>query len=115
MTGFFATDSISGRPNGVFYTNIFYGGRQLGIQLYAITFSIFWALVFTVGICFLIDVTIGLRVSEQDEELGLDHTIHGESIVVTSGNITKVIETKPVDTVVAEGTSEVELTATSKI
>jgi Amt family ammonium transporter len=92
LTGFFATDSVSGRANGVFYTDTFYGGRQLGIQIYAIVFSVFWAVTFTVGILFIVDKTMGLRVSEDDEIVGLDKSIHGESMG----------ESKPVDTKMAK-------------
>jgi Amt family ammonium transporter len=92
LTGFFATDSVSGRTNGVFYTDTFYGGRQLGIQIYAIVFSVFWAAVFTVGILFIVDKTMGLRVSESDEQVGLDKSIHGESMV----------DEKPIDTKMAK-------------
>eukprot|EP01040_Poterioochromonas_malhamensis_P007355 gene7355-7936_t len=61
MTGFFATDSADTKANGVFYTDTFYGGRQLGIQLYAITISVFWSLTFTTLICCFLHYTIKLR------------------------------------------------------
>lgn len=103
LTGFFATAAVSGRPNGVFYTDTHYGGRQLGIQLYAITFSVFWALILTFGILLVVDFTIGARVTEKEEEIGLDKSIHGESI----GSFVPVVESlHPVQT------NDVELTET---
>ena len=51
---------------------------QLGIQGIAVLASGGYALVMTFGILKLIDVTIGLRVAENDEREGLDSTLHGE-------------------------------------
>ena len=85
MTGFFATDAISGGPNGVFYANTDIGGNQLANQLYAITVSAFWALIVTSLILVVLDYTIGLRVSADEEEAGLDSSLHGESIIPLEG------------------------------
>ena len=79
-TGFFASSSISGSANGVFYTDTFHGGRQLGIQIYAIIFTIFWSLFFTSIIVVVVDNIMGLRVTESEEDIGLDASLHGESI-----------------------------------
>lgn len=84
LTGFFATATITGDVNGVFYADTEHGGRQLGIQLYAITFSVFWSLFLTFFIVLLVDFTLGLRVSELEEDLGLDHTLHGETLIVST-------------------------------
>ena len=67
LTGFFADSAVDGRANGVFYTDTFHGGRQLGIQLYAIVFTIAWTLLFTTLISLLLHHTMGLqRVNEDD-------------------------------------------------
>jgi Amt family ammonium transporter len=104
LTGFFATDAVTGRPNGVFYTDTFYGGRQLGMQLYAITFSVFWSLAVTLAICFIVDKTMGLRVSEADEDIGLDRSIHGEGIMMGGPPSAKMLIETRVDN------AEIEMT-----
>jgi Amt family ammonium transporter len=83
-TGFFATSAVSQSGNGVFYTDTFHGGRQLGIQIYATIFAFFWSLVFTLIILVLIDYLFGLRVSDAQEEAGLDASLHGETVVSAS-------------------------------
>ena len=75
-TGLFATASVSGLVDneGLFYGN----GEQLVDQLIAV--GVVWAYSFTVTAVILkaLDLTIGLRVSEEEEDLGLDVTQHGE-------------------------------------
>lgn len=87
LTGFFATSKITGGPNGVFYANTDIGGNQLANQLYAITISVFWALIVTSLILFTLEYTIGLRVSEEEEEAGLDASLHGETIKATDAAV----------------------------
>lgn len=86
--GFFATDQVAtpfaygdnaGEPiAGVYYAGIRKGGRQLALQLVGICFAIGWSFIFTLIILVIIDKTIGLRVSVEAEEAGLDSSIHGE-------------------------------------
>jgi Amt family ammonium transporter len=75
-TGLFATAAVSGLADneGLFYGN----GSQVLDQLAAI--GVVWVYSFTVTAVILkvLDVTLGLRVSEDEEELGLDVTQHGE-------------------------------------
>ena len=88
--GFFATDKVAspfgfgdnaGLPIfGVYYGGLYAGGHQLAIQLVGISFAIGWSFIWTYVILQIIDKTIGLRVSEEAEELGLDSSIHGEVI-----------------------------------
>jgi len=52
--------------------------RQLGVQAMASAFTIVYALVLSWGILKLVDVLVGLRVSADAEEVGLDITDHGE-------------------------------------
>ena len=87
--GFFATDQVAapfvfgdnaGIPIiGVYYGGVHVGGHQLGIQCIGIAFAIGWSFIWTYILLQIIDKTIGLRVSADDEELGLDSSIHGET------------------------------------
>ncbi len=88
--GFFATDSAPafarGYGDGVTYgtnqicgTGLFYGGgfRLLGMQLAGMFSVIIWTVI-TITITFLVIRAIfGLRVSEEEEIIGLDATEHG--------------------------------------
>ena len=74
--GLFATTSAPGNDT---FTGLFYGGgfQLLGIQLLGMGAVIAWTAV-TITIAFLlIRMTVGLRVSEQEEIDGLDATEHG--------------------------------------
>lgn len=83
LTGFFATDQVAGGTiNGLFYTNTKDGGHQLGVQIYAIVVVAGWSAFMTFVILKALDLTIGLRISEKDEEDGLDSSLHGETIIV---------------------------------
>jgi len=77
--GFFA-DPNNGGFKGVFYGDMEVGGHQLAMQLYGISVTIGWAAFMTAIILLCLDRTIGLRVSADDEEQGLDSSIHGETI-----------------------------------
>jgi Amt family ammonium transporter len=87
---FFATDEVAqgggwgdqeGNPiKGVYYGNLKVGGHTFAIQLVGILFSIGWSFCWTWCILQIIDKSIGLRVSEEDEIEGLDSSIHGESM-----------------------------------
>lgn len=90
-TGFFANphvDDLSANA-GVFYANTYHGGRQLGFQLYAIICTLGWSVFMTSILLFAIDKTIGLRVSEDQEEAGLDSSLHGETVVTVTGVVNK--------------------------
>ena len=74
--GLFSTTSAPGNDSVV---GLFYGGgfRQLGLQLLGFAAVAAWTVV-TIFITFkIIDMTIGLRVSEKEEIEGLDATEHG--------------------------------------
>jgi len=79
-TGFFANPINYPACKGVYYFGLDDGGNQLAMQLYAIICSILWA----GGISFIllkgIDMTIGLRVSAEEEDAGLDLSLHGETV-----------------------------------
>ena len=53
--------------------------HQLWVQIEGVLITIVWSGVVTVVLCKLIGMTIGLRVSEEDERQGLDISSHGES------------------------------------
>ena len=75
-TGLFATTSAPGNDSVV---GLFYGGgfRQLGLQLVGFVSVAAWTAV-TITIAFLIiKATVGLRVSEEEEIVGLDSKEHG--------------------------------------
>jgi ammonium transporter len=70
LTGVFA--SVGG-------TGLLYGNPgQLLIQLQAVVVTIVYAIVGTLLIGFILNRTIGLKVSESEENIGLDKTQHGE-------------------------------------
>ena len=75
-TGLFATTSAPGNDSVV---GLFYGGgfKQLGLQLLGFVSVAAWTAV-TITIAFLIiKATVGLRVSEEEEIVGLDSREHG--------------------------------------
>ncbi len=53
--------------------------EQVLIQLVAIVATWAWAFIVTAIILWLIKLTIGLRVEDNDEEIGLDVAEHGEA------------------------------------
>jgi Amt family ammonium transporter len=74
-TGLFATTSVNAAGfNGLFYGN----PGQLLIQAVAVVVAIVFAFVVTYVIAKLLDRFVGLRVSENEEEVGLDISEHGE-------------------------------------
>jgi ammonium transporter, Amt family len=74
-TGLFATVAInSAGTNGLFFGN----PQQLLTQLVAVGATWAYAAVATFVIVKVIDVTIGMRVREHEESLGLDASQHGE-------------------------------------
>jgi Amt family ammonium transporter len=63
---------------GVGYAEGMTVSRQLGVQALAILATIAWCAIATFGILKVLDVTLGLRVSEDQEREGLDLAQHGE-------------------------------------
>jgi len=53
-------------------------GEQLGIQLTGLGVTIVWSAVATVIIMLITKATIGIRVTEEEENRGMDLTEHGE-------------------------------------
>ncbi|MCB1086319.1 MAG: ammonium transporter [Verrucomicrobiae bacterium] len=54
-------------------------GKQIGLQLAASGITIVYTGVVTVAILLAVKALVGLRVSEQDETIGLDQSAHGET------------------------------------
>jgi Amt family ammonium transporter len=75
-TGLFASKAI----NSAGADGLFFGGGMalLGKQMVGVGIAIAIAVVGTLIIGGLLKATIGLRISRQDEEMGLDLTQHGE-------------------------------------
>ena len=75
LIGFFGTAAIGGK-NGLFY-----GGNAglLGHQALAVVVVAAYSLVVSAFIALAIKYTMGLRVSEEDEDVGLDLSQHEES------------------------------------
>jgi Amt family ammonium transporter len=74
-TGLFATTAVNpAGANGLFYGN----PMQLVIQAIAVVASIAMAFGMTYGLAKLLGAVMGLRVSENEEEVGLDISAHGE-------------------------------------
>ncbi|CAG0947414.1 Ammonium transporter [Anaerolineae bacterium] len=74
-TGLFATKAVNeAGANGLFYGN----PMQFVIQAIAVVASIVFAVVMTTVIAKLLEKFVGLRVSENEEEVGLDISEHGE-------------------------------------
>ena len=81
--GLFATDSAPGyaiaNKAGEKLVGLFYGGgfELLGIQFVGMLSTAAWTAVMITLTFFIIKKTIGLRVTEEEEILGLDSTEHG--------------------------------------
>jgi ammonium transporter, Amt family len=73
-TGIFASTALTPH-GGLINGNL----KQLGIQLLAVAVTWAWAFGITWIIGKILDLTIGLRVSETEESVGLDISQHGES------------------------------------
>ena len=94
--GLFATKSAPGNDSVV---GLFYGGgwKQLGIQLLGFVTVAAWTAV-TITIAFVvIKKTIGLRVSEEEEIVGLDSMEHGLASAYSGFSIMDVSNTMTMD------------------
>ena len=124
-TGLFATETapafargINGGANQIAAEGLFYGGgfTQLGIQLIGMVAVIGYTVV-TITITFLaIKAIFGLRVSEEEEILGLDSTEHGLPSAYAGFSLMDISNTMTMD--VNEntdlGTPEYELASEAK-
>jgi Amt family ammonium transporter len=75
-TGLFASKAVNpAGADGLFFGN----AAQFGIQAVSVAVTIVYALIGTFVICKVVDAVIGLRVSAEEERIGLDLTQHHES------------------------------------
>jgi len=72
--GLFAQSYING-TNGLFFGN----AKAFLIQLFATAVVVIYSLIVTFIILKVINAIVGLRVSEEEEVMGLDLSLHGES------------------------------------
>ena len=74
-TGLFATVELNAAGcNGLFYGN----PSQLPIQFLAVVVTMAFSFGVTLVVAKLLDMSIGLRASTMEEEVGLDISAHGE-------------------------------------
>ena len=75
-TGLFATVAVNaGGSNGLFHGN----PKQLAVQALAAGVILVYSFVATYGILKILDKTMGLRVTDEEEVMGLDLSQHGEA------------------------------------
>ena len=77
LTGVFAAQSLGG--TGGLTPDTFSMGAQVWIQIKSVLFTIVWSGVVSFIAYKIVDLLIGLRVSEEDERQGLDISSHGET------------------------------------
>jgi len=78
LTGVFATAHLSADvPNGLWY-DLSSGAVLLWGQLIAVVISVLFVAVGTQLLLVVLDLTMGLRVTEEEELQGLDFSLHGE-------------------------------------
>ncbi|MEW6113279.1 MAG: ammonium transporter [Thermodesulfobacteriota bacterium] len=73
-TGLFASKAF-GTADGFFFGN----PAQLGIQVAAVLATIAYSFVVSLIILYVVKAIMGLRVSEEDEVVGVDTSVHGEA------------------------------------
>ena len=83
LTGVFNAPSLGGPGFVTDWVTVATGfssiGEQVWVQAKAVGLTVIWSAVVAVVAYKLVDLTIGLRVSEEDEREGLDTTAHGEA------------------------------------
>lgn len=90
--GLFATTSAPGNDSVV---GLFYGGgfKQLGLQLVGVVSVAVWAAVTAAAAFLIIKATVGLRVTEDEEIVGLDSCEHGLTSVYAGFSIMDIANT----------------------
>ena len=118
--GLFATTSAPGNDT---FVGLFYGGGSalLGIQLLGILTVCGWTAVTITIAFFIIKVIFGLRVSEEEEIVGLDSTEHGLTSayagfsIMDVGNVMEVNQNTDLGTDDYSVASEVQKNAAVKV
>jgi ammonium transporter, Amt family len=75
LTGIFSAEALGGQGFGDGHTSI---GSQFLAQLTSVVFTLVWSGVLSFIILKIVDATVGLRVSQEDEVAGLDISLHDE-------------------------------------
>lgn len=93
--GLFATSSAPGFALTGIQEGLFYGGgfAQLGIQFFGMLVTAAWTIVTITITFFILKKTIGLRVSEEEEIVGLDAMEHGLASAYSGFSIMDVSNT----------------------
>ena len=97
--GLFATDTAPGFAKAGIKEGLFYGGGfdQLGLQLLGFAAVAGWAAVTMFFAFSLVKLTVGLRVTEEEEILGLDVTEHGLTSAYSGFSIIDIDSTMDVN------------------
>ena len=76
--GFFATPELAAKV-GVGKAGLFYGGgfEQLGVQALGVVVCAAFTFAISYLVLYLMKITIGIRVTEEEETIGLDLSEHG--------------------------------------
>lgn len=82
LVGFFATGGVQSDAKGLFYGG---GLEQLGKQAAGVGGVLAYSLIASAILAFLVDKTIGMRVSEDEEVAGIDQVQHAETAYDFSG------------------------------
>ncbi|HXH21393.1 MAG TPA: ammonium transporter [Dehalococcoidia bacterium] len=80
-TGLFAVASVTGAAEGLFSGD----SEQFGKQLIAVVATMAYSAIVTFIILKVLDAVMGLRVSEEEEIMGLDVSLHGERGYILDG------------------------------
>ena len=75
LTGIFSDVSLGGQGLGAGVTSI---GQQFGVQLISVVTTVVYSGVISWVLLKVVDAMVGLRVSEDEEERGLDISLHNE-------------------------------------
>ena len=74
--GLWATDMVTGNEtNGLFYGN----AAQVGIQIKAVVYTLIWSGVVSLILLKIVDMVVGIKVTEHEQRVGLDLTEHAEA------------------------------------
>ena len=79
LTGVLATPIIQSSYRGLLFGNV----HQFNVQLIAVGTTVIYSGVMTIILFKLVEKTIGIRASKQEESVGLDETLHNEIAYTT--------------------------------
>ena len=77
LTGVFAAPALGGTGGPT--PDTFAMGAQVWIQIKSVLFTVVWSGIVSFVLYKLVGMVIGLRVTEEDERIGLDISSHGET------------------------------------